>query len=342
MQTVYINGRFLTQPMTGINRFAYEICIELSKVQDITIVTPLGEINPAYDISGLKTIQYGKLQSHLWEQCSLLRFLSKKENPILLCLSGVGPLIYRNKLTTIHDISFLTNKNWFSRSYYYLYRFLTPLQIRTSKYIITVSNFSKKEIINYFRVNPKKIRVVCNAINNSFKDYGLKKEKNSVLTVCSLDPRKNIKAILSAIKLDKEGRFNFKIIGGGNKVFGSLGFDSADFDETTFIGRVSDEELIRQYNKHEIFVSASFYEGFGIPPLEALACGCKLLLSDIPVYHEIFEDAAVYFNPNDSHDLLRGLEKLSNAERYSDPNKILSKFSWVNSAMKVKEIIEGM
>ncbi len=342
MSKIFINGRFLTHKLTGINRFAFEICKELSEIVDLTIIVPRNSIVKDYSISDLNIVEYGMFHSHLWEQISLPLFLRGEKNYILISFSGLGPILIKSKISTIHDISYVIHPEWFSKQYALIYKIFTPVIIHSSKCLLTVSDFSKNEICRFYNVPKDSVEIVYNAISKQFRDIGLNRVKNKVISVSSFDPRKNIKTILNASKLQGFNGFELSIIGSGNRVFGKMNFSKDEFTHVNFLGHISDEELIKQYNQSEIFISSSLYEGFGIPPLEALACGCKLLLSDIPVYREIFEDSAIYFNPSDPYDLIRCLHQISKSNPYSCPERILSKFSWQDSALKIKSIIASI
>lgn len=343
MSVIYINGRFLSNPMTGINRFAYELCKASSRLFEFTIIAPNGRILPEYDIRGLNIIEYGRLKSHLWEQISLPLFLSTKKNYILLNFSGLGPLLNKSKITTIHDVSFLHNPGWFSKGYYLFYKILTPLIIKTSRAILTVSEFSKSEILKYYDVTPEKIHVVYNAVTKALENSTSDNQKEKyILTVGSLDPRKNFKTLIRAFSDERLKHLELRIVGGTNRVFGELGYDMQNSPNIKFLGRISDEELRNQYRNAHLFILASLYEGFGIPPLEALGNGCPIALSDIPVFHEIFEDAAVYFNPTDVNDIIGAILKSYNnsmSPSVDTPNKVLKKFSWNRSAKKIQSIL---
>lgn len=346
INNIYINGRFLSHPMTGINRFAYELCKALSRLFEFTIIAPKGRILPEYDIRGLKIIEYGRLKSHLWEQISLPLFLSSKKNYVLLSFSGLGPLLSKSKISTIHDVSFLHNPDWFSKGYYLFYKILTPLIIRTSQAILTVSEFSKSEILKYYDVKPEKIHVVYNAVTKALENSTPDNQKEKyILTVGSLDPRKNFKTLIRAFSDERLKHLELRIVGGTNKVFGELGYDMQNYPNIKFLGRISDEELRNQYRHAHLFILASLYEGFGIPPLEALTNGCPIALSDIPVFHEIFEDAAVYFNPRDIDGITSAiLKSYNNSMPSSDDstNRVLKKFSWDSSAEKIHLLLQSI
>ena len=180
---------------------------------------------------------------------------------------------------------------------------------------------------------------VTKALENSTSDN--QKDKY-ILTVGSLDPRKNFKTLIRGFSDERLKHLELRIVGGTNRVFGELGYDMQNSPNIKFLGRISDEELRNQYRNAHLFILASLYEGFGIPPLEALGNGCPIALSDIPVFHEIFEDAAVYFNPTDVNDIIGAILKSYNnsmSPSVDTPNKVLKKFSWNRSEKKIQSIL---
>ncbi len=342
----YINGRFLTQPITGINRFAYELSRELGKLLPLKILVPKGRIHTAYNVSEFNIIEYGKLKSQLWEQVCLPIYFFGKKNYLLLNFSGLGPVLITSKITTIHDISFLRNPGWFSKRYYLFYKLFTPLAIRTSLKILTVSDFSKSEIIFYYKIPSSKIEVIHNAVIPGYKPLlNEPTNKKYVLTVGSLDPRKNFSVLLKVFQDIRMHDIDLHIVGTTNKVFGNLGFKQEDYPNIKFLGRISDEQLAYEYANASLFILPSLYEGFGIPPLEALNYNCPIILSDIPVFHEIFENAAFYFDPNNINDIIMAITGVLNGS-YSFDNRekdrIISKYSWNKSAAKLYHMILQM
>ncbi|MBO7114504.1 MAG: glycosyltransferase family 4 protein [Bacteroidaceae bacterium] len=346
---LYINGRFLTQPMTGVERFAYNICMTLAELhQPFTIVCPKAPIHKGYDVSGLTIVHFGVGNSHFWEQCVFPWFFIGKKDYMVLSLTGLGSILLRRKVMTIHDLSFLREPSWFSRSYYWFYRLMTPLAVRTSRHIITVSEFSKTEIRHFYPfVSDDKISVVYSAIRNDvFKsrtDIPASTER-FVLTVSSIDPRKNFARLLEAFS-GIDG-IKLYIVGNYNPVFQKQEGLSSARSDVRFLGRATDDELIRLYNQAECFVFPSLYEGFGLPPVEAMACGCPVVASDIPVVREVCADAAIYFNPLDPEDIRRAIkdqlesdESVINEQRqrgFSNSRR----YSWERSAVKIVDIVD--
>ena len=341
---IYINGRFLTQPMTGVERFAYNICKALAGLhQPFTIVCPKAPIADCYDVSGMDVVHYGFGNSHLWEQFVLPFFFIGKKDYVVLSFTGLGSILLRNKVMTVHDLSFLENPSWFSRAYYWWYKMMTPLAVRTSRHIITVSEFSKSEILRFYPfVKPSKVSVLYPAVDTRFFlsfDSQDALQERFALTVSSLDPRKNFLRLVEAF----EGIEGCKlyIVGNANRVFGGKGGKDLEKDNVKILGRVSDEELLRLYHQAECFIFPSIYEGFGLPPLEAMACGCPVLAADIPVVHEVCADAVEYFDPHDPRSIHEAIVAyLKNTDTKKPLLKARGKdnverFSWLKSAQKL-------
>ncbi len=358
--TIYINGRFLTQPMTGVERYAYNICKAMARLrQPFTVVCPKAPIHQDYDVSDLTVVHYGIGNSHFWEQCVLPFFFIGKKNYLVLSFTGLGSILIRHKVMTVHDLSFLKNPSWYSRTYYWYYKFMTPLAVKTSQHILTVSEFSKSEILGFYPfLKAEKISVVYNAIDRQlFKPLtsDIKHQPSDifhqpsdpfVLCVSSIDPRKNFARLIEAC----QGLTGAKlyIVGKYNRVFSQQMQLDTTSDHIQFLGRVSDDELVRLYNQAACFVFPSLYEGFGLPPLEAMACGCPVLVSDIPVEREVCGDAAQYFNPLDPCNILHTITQyLNDADVIKEKMRQkgfenITRFSWEKSAETLIKKLEKL
>ena len=340
---IIINGRFLTQDITGVQRVAHEIVKELDKISkekslEIIILAPK---NIIFDnlYKNIKVKKVGILKGHIWEQIELPIY-SFLEKGILLNLCNTAPII-NTGIVDIHDISFKVNPEFFSKKFSLYYKILIWILVRTSKKILTVSEFSKNEIIKYYNVNFKKIEVVYNSWEHilSFKeDFNILKKfnlekKNFYLGVSSINPNKNFKYIIELAKLYPEKQF---VIAGkkNEKVFGNLGIN--EMNNLIWCGYVSDEELKALYMSCKGFIYPSFYEGFGLPPLEAMGCGCEeIYVSKTSCLPEIFEDSVIYINPNK-------VEKIFDKKITVDKEKIkkvLGKYSWKESSQLLIERI---
>ncbi len=346
---IYVNARFLTQNLTGVQRYAIELSKQLKRLYNgkIKFVCPKNVINKKV-FDELDTIIIGKHGGHLWEQWDLPQYLRKHGNPLLLCLCNTAPLYYKNKIVTVHDVAFMAYPQTFSKSFLYVYRFMIPRIMRLAKKVITVSEFSKEEIVKYYGIDREKINVVYNAVGADFckmEDARLKKQKY-ILAVSSLNYRKNFLAVLKAFSiLEKTDKETALYIIGDLKNTNFAGINIEQYinnPRINFLGRVSDNELIRYYSNAAAFIYPSIYEGFGIPPLEAQRCGCKVIVADIPPLREVVADSGIYCNPYDVNDIASKM-----LSSITDSNDLFHKgytssmrFSWKTSAEKIKGIIE--
>ena len=163
---VYVNGRFLAQELTGVQRFAGSVLSALSEFRDdLVVVVPQGCTLPA----GVAAEVAGTSQGHLWEQVDLVRHLRGRGEPLLLNLTNTGPLRYRNQVVTHHDISYLRHPQSYSWKFRTSYRLAIPRLLNSARAIITVSSFSKREIAEQYGLPPDKITVVPNAVDDRFR-----------------------------------------------------------------------------------------------------------------------------------------------------------------------------
>ena len=340
MKKLIINGRFLSQQITGVQRVAHELVRELDKLvesENIEIVI-LAPKNIMFEnlYKNIKIKKVGYLTGILWEQLEL-PFYSIKEKGILINLGSVAPII-NTGIVDIHDISFRVNPQFFSKKFSWYYRVLIWILVRTSKKIITVSEFSKQEIIKYYKVPKEKIEVIYNSWEHILrikeditilKRFNLEK-KNFYLAVSSVAPNKNFKYIIELAKLYPEK--NFVIVGKKNiKVFGEFGIEN--LKNLVWCGYVSDKELKALYMTCKGFIYPSFYEGFGLPPLEAMGCGCEeVYVSNTSCLPEIFGQDVLYLNPYK-------IEKVLNEKKESENRvSIIGKYSWKKSLNKLIEV----
>lgn len=332
------------EQITGIQRFAYELCKALiNDGVEITILAPR-RIRKEYKLN-CRIIKVGFFPGLFWEHIELALFLLLHKNPLLINFGSPGPLFYKNRIVSIHDISFYVNPEWFSWSYSKYYKLITPVFTRLSKKIITVSEFSKNEIANKLNINREKIVVISNAVSKNLKvttsEINNKKEKY-ILTVSSLDPRKNLIRLVDAYNISGiKNDVKLIIVGKGSSMFN---IKITEDLLNNSIGYVSDEELATLYKNAALFVYPSLYEGFGIPPLEAMSLGCPVVLSDIPVFREIFGDAVHYVDPFNKDSISEGILHVLSDDSYRNNliqrgHKKALQYDWKRSAEKLAGVI---
>lgn len=324
-----INGRFLTQGITGVQRFAHEILKELDNVVnpgEYKILVPKNIIYKELKYKNIEIEICGNLVGHLWEQLEL-PFYVKKNKGKLLNLCNTAPII-KPGIVTIHDIQTKVHPEFFTKKFALWYNIMNKFNIKNSKKIITVSEFSKSEIIKYYKVSADKITVIYNGwqhMNRVQEDNSILlklniKSKEYILGVSSMNPNKNFKYILGLAKIHPE--FKFVIVGKKNSdVFKNWNVE--ELKNLIWAGYVTDEELKSLYSKAKAFVFPSFYEGFGIPPLEAIACGCKnIFVSKTSCLPEVYKDKVDYINP-------KKVKKIKFLNKNS--KQLLKDYSWKES-----------
>ena len=346
MQKVIVNGRFFIHRVTGVERYAREILSELDKIikpDELEIAIP-PEVKDVPEYKNIKITKVGILNNRLWEHISFPIFV-KRQNAVSLNLCNVAPLPSPG-MVTIFDMKFRDHPEFFSKEFVLWYRLLFANVAKRAILIFTDSNSAKDDILRYYKIDESKIIVTPCAWQHyqrigydedALGNYGLIKNEY-YFAMGSLDPNKNFKWIAEAAKKNPDKIF--AIAGSINKkVFAEgLGFECPE--NMKLLGYISDEEAKTLMRGCRAFLFPSFCEGFGIPPLEALSAGAKsIIVSDIPVMHELFGDSAVYVDPTQCNFNIDNAYYVTNAER----TKILSKYDWNKSALILyREIIQRL
>ena len=355
---ITINGRFLTQSITGVQRYAIEIVKALDNLFDAGDIDPdqisfelLAPRGANCDLR-LKHIPLrcvGHLSGHLWEQFELPFYVGRKP---LISLCNAAPLLKRNQIVTIHDASVFANPRTYPFAFRAWYKFLLRGICRAARKIVTDSSFSKSEIMRYCGIDESRIQVILLGKEHIFAvpaDAGIIErnqlsEKPYILAVSSVTPNKNFRSIVRAIELLDKVDFDIVIAGGANpRVFSQS--DLSLPDTVKHLGYVSDGELRALYEHAACFVFPSFYEGFGLPPLEAMACGCPVIVSNAASLPEVCGDAALYCDPHSPEDIAAKISQLIHDPALQDDlrGKGLERaalYSWDKTAKMTMEVLE--
>lgn len=343
MKKIVINGRFLSHRVTGVERYAREIVRELDRIADqgqIEMAVP-PEVDewPAYE--NITVVKVGRWHGRLWEQLSFPVYVAKK-GAVSLNLCNSSPLLSPG-IVCIHDVKIKARSESFSSPFLIWYGILFGNAARRAKKIITVSGFSKKEIVKYYRLDGDKIAVIPNAWQHyeRIRDDGHATEKYHLLekeyffSISSLEPNKNFKWIAEAAR--RNPGYVFAVSGSVNeRVFSDgLGFECPK--NMKLLGYISDEEAKALMRGCKAFLFPTFYEGFGIPPMEAMSAGAEIVVSDTEVMHEVYGEAAHYINPMD---YAIAFSDLLYHDLREHKDSVLGKFSWEESAHKLKVLLE--
>jgi glycosyltransferase involved in cell wall biosynthesis len=335
-----INGSFLLERITGIQRYAFELICALDKLKieniKIELIVPKKALNIP-KLQNIKIVKYGSIKKVIiWEQLNFTFYcITRKAIP--LNLRNITPLLKPCGISAIHDVSYKANPQFFDNFYGFLSRTWHKTNYwficKFSKKIITVSEFSKSEIMKYYKVKPERIFVIPDAWQHIANADCSNANKSYFFAMSSVAKNKNFKWILEVAK--RNSNLKFKIAGSLNpKRFGE-NFNFSKFPNVEFLGYVSDERAKTLMQNAIAFLFPSLYEGFGLPPLEALAMKTPVIISDIPVHREVYGDSAHYIDP---HKYDADLEKILQ-EPVAPANQILERFSWEKSAGKLMEIL---
>lgn len=362
--TLFLNGKFLCQPLTGVQRFALEVVRALDDLAadgenrsgpDFVLLVP---DLPGLQVPVFKRIRVvrtkGVLSTFFWEQFILPVVTWRKP---LLNLAGTAPLFKLQQICTFHDAAVFDVPNAYSNLFIVWYRTLFFIQSRVSRSIITVSNFSKSRLMANLHIKPERLDVVPNAVDHFMRDEELPDERERdrlrdaigakpyFLVVGSRNPSKNLGRLLAGFRASGlQDRFSLVVVGGGNsKVFSRI--EPADDVGIIRLGRVSDPALKDLYRGAEAFLFPSIYEGFGIPLLEAMACGCPVVASFAASIPEVCGAAAEFFDPMDIDGIATSLARVVAAPELRDHLRVqglarVRQFSWASSAKKVLDILK--
>jgi glycosyltransferase involved in cell wall biosynthesis len=328
---VTVNGRFLSRRVTGVERYGVEI---LHRLKDGPKVVRPNEW--AYGVRG-----------HLWEQAALPRLVHS--NQLLWSPANTGPLGIAKQVLTLHDLSPLEHPEWFRAGFALWYRLFLPVLIRRVQWIVTPSEFVKTKLMRRFGLSGERVTLIPGGVDLSiFKPDAprrLSLPPKYALFVGTLQPRKNLTGLLAAWARVKDivPEAWLIIAGGGGDIFRSLTLPK--IDRVKFLGAVAEADLPGLYAGATLLVIPSLDEGFGLPVLEAMACGTPVAASTAGALPEVTGAAGLTFDPGDILAIVEVLRCLLTEKRLQKEfrDKGLTRactFSWRTSADRLWEVFE--
>lgn len=367
MENLVVFNALQTSLNEGIGRYSYELSKELyiNNPEDIKIVIRNEDIKLfdfvqkedliiAYNINNSK-------DRNVYEQFKLPKIIYKKfPNAIIHYPDTMAPLFSRNKvIITIHDLAFKSLKNVFTWKTVLWKNIITNLSIRKSCKIIAITKFTESEIKKYYpRIDNKKISIIYNGFNDFSKEKIIEKnvsdkikniKREYIFTVSTLSPRKNIDGLIKAFyKIKDEITENLVIAGKNGWMYEEI-YNLVDIlklnDRVIFTGKINDDELKYLYKNAKIFTYISFYEGFGLPPLEAMGYGLPCLVSDTSSIPEVVDNAAIKVNPRDIDEISKKIEELlisNNEDIITKSRENIKRFSWEMCAKDILKEYENI
>ena len=291
------------------------------------------------------------LPRHLW-----------RDRPDLLHVQYTGPLFSMVPLVvSVHDVSFLEYPQYFTRFRSLQLRLTVEQTVKRAARVLTPSEYSRRAILKHYRIPEDKVVVVPNAVASQFRPierevaraaiqrkFGIRRP--FVLTVGDLQPRKNHVGLLHAFEdvLQAEPKLPHDLVFVGKETWYSRDLHRAVYrsparNRVHFTGFVEDADLVKFYGACELFVFPSFYEGFGLPILEAMACGRAVACSRLTAMPEVANAAGILFDPGSKEEIARAmLDVLLDSELRARLERLglhrAAGFSWEKSAAQTLEV----
>lgn len=334
---ICLNSRILSAPITGVQRHLLEVSARFPVALD--------HLRPSGSLQGIK--------GHLWEQLALPVRVGSR---VLWSPSNTGPLAVSRQVVTIHDLAPLDHPEWFGGKFSAWYQYLIPRLARRVAGVLVDSEFTKERLIASSQVSEDKIQVALCGVDDRFisapsadgpepgqilSQLDLPTSRY-ILSVGSLEPRKNIARLLQAWRrilpeLDEDVSLVLSGAKGKSFVFQDIPELSSLPPRVHLVGYVDDAYLPELYACAEAFVYPSVYEGFGLPPLEAMASGTPVVAGNVASLPEVVGEAGLLVDPYDVDEigaaLLSLLKDSALRERLSEQGRARARmFSWQRTA----------
>jgi glycosyltransferase involved in cell wall biosynthesis len=347
---ICINGKFFSQRITGTQRYARELLNQFDNLlcqeryQSLSVEIFVGrDANALPHFKRLQLRVVGRLRGTAWEQIELPHYC---KNRLLFTLSGGGPVRHGLNVATIHDAAVVAAPMGYAPSYRFWHRTLCRRMAHTAIHIFANSHFSKSEIIKWYGGDGDTISVSYLGSDHFSRleaDYSALErfdlQQKYILAVSSHNPNKNFHRLVDAFhRLSKDG--TQLVIAGGydDRIYRNGLKLPAGVRQ---LGYVTDAELKALYEGAVCFVFPSLYEGFGLPPLEAMTTGCPIVVSRTTALAEIFDGAAIFCNPYHPQDIaaaiLQAIESPPSAQRMKS---FADSFSWEKCATEALDVLK--
>ncbi len=340
---ILIDGRVLTHiQITGVEKHAQKLIASLDNLKNISI-----------DIAKPRFIN--KYYAHFWEH--LILPIKALSYDILYCPSNIAPIFLSKKIKlvlTLHDLAFIDFADNYSKIFQYYYSKIIPVNLKRANRIITVSNYARKRIVKEYPYTENKIQKIYHGSDIKFPHADKQDTKKSdyILYIGSYNEVKNFQSVIKAfLLLSIDNTIKLKLVMPIIDTF-KISHNSVNLikdikkdKNIDLLEYMSFEQLKILYERAKVFVFPSYHESFGLPVLEAMACGTPVVCSDVASLPEIGGDAVVYCDPNNVNDIVEKMEMVLSDEKLQQYMiekglKRAKQFTWEKAAQEHLKVFE--
>jgi len=339
---------------TGVARYTLELVKGLSEIcgKDDVVLSYfnfLGKYKGPENFSNKPIrIMPGRIYNQLWKRLHFppYNWLAGDYDVYHFPNFCLPPLNHGKSIITVHDLAFMRYPEYIEPKNLAFLMQEIPRSLQNANKIIAVSDFTKNELVEIFKVDPSKVNVIYEGIDESFKKVEKKKlnlPDSYILFVGTLEPRKNIEGLIQAFNICRPKGHKLLVAGekgwlfdGIFKIVKELGLE----EDVLFLGYVPQEDLPELYSRAKVLVFPSFYEGFGFPPLEAMACGVPVVSTKF----EVLGDTARFIDPKNPKDIAKGIEDvLKSPEGWVNKGlDHVKRFTWERTAQQTLELYKSL
>jgi len=363
-----LDGFPLAAPKTGVGHYTFELARALSVLSPgdhFELISPSGFSEAvAAEVESIPNLSLVHVRTNMitrrWWGIGLPGYIRRAGLDLFHGTNYEVPLLNRKRtVVTVHDLSVFLHADKHETRIARRARRRLPVMLRSAGMVITATQAIKREIASRFKTNAQRIAVTPYAPRQIFQPLPVDEcararqrlgvDENFILDVGTIEPRKNLVTLVRAFaQILQQTSFRPQLV-----IAGGEGWMMDEFHELIgkadlgnrihFTGYVDDEDLVALYSSCRVFVYPSVYEGFGLPPMEAMACGAPVIAGDIPVLRETLADSALLVEPLDANGLANAIVSVLGDENEQLRLSALSRrraeqFSWSETARMTLEV----
>ncbi len=332
-------SRAFSKDRTGTENYSYQLLRALAKIDKknsyLIFLRPGVKVEDFPKNFYFKTINWPRF----WTQGGLAKQTFHDKLDVLFIPAHTSPLFHKPGLktvVTVHDLGseYLPKMHQLKQRLYL--KWITHYQLKHATKLIAVSKATKEDLIKKVGIDPQKVAVIYEGYNKELYFDTKRDIKDFFLFVGTVQPRKNLERLIKAVT-----KLGEKLV-----IVGSRGWHSEKIyqapNNIKFLGRVLDKDLPKLYREAKALLFPSLFEGFGLPILEAQVCGCPVLTSNISSMPEVAGKGAIYVNPYDIDDIVRGIKQIDREKLIKAGFENIKRFSWKKCAQQTLKVLESI